>query len=294
MRTSIEKARTDLIARIEKGKELISTSVNIGTLEDLEGAESHRKMWDDYNRHLLTRMFDSGKNSAEYLRVIEEVANSHYLNPALITAIGYLRQKIEAGMEILTQLTERLDLYQEPLDASEVYLTKEQASRPARPKTLVSQTHPKPSVSGNRVFIVHGHDEGMKQAVARLVEKLGLEPIILHEQPSAGRTVIEKLEEHSNVEYVIVLLSPDDLGAAKLTPRELRPRPRQNVVFEMGFFVGRLNRRSVCAIVKDEVEIHSDIQGLVYIPMDDKGGWQIYLAKELKKAGFRVSLDDLA
>jgi predicted nucleotide-binding protein len=134
----------------------------------------------------------------------------------------------------------------------------------------------------------------MKQAVARFIERLGLKAIILHEQPSASKTVIEKLEEYSNVGYVVVLLSPDDVGASQRSARELHPRPRQNVVFEMGFFVGKLTRGRVCAIVKDKVEIHSDIQGVVYIPMDDKGAWQFALTKELKRAGFEVSLDVLA
>lgn len=87
-----------------------------------------------------------------------------------------------------------------------------------------------------KVFLVHGHDNELKETVARFLEKIGLIPIILHEQASKGQTIIEKFEEHSNVSYAIVLMTPDDVGNLKSNKGKLNQRARQNVIFELGYF----------------------------------------------------------
>ena len=105
-----------------------------------------------------------------------------------------------------------------------------------------------PPKSTNQVFVIHGHDESARESVARFLEKLELEPIILHEQPNKGRTIIEKFEDYADVRFAVVLLTPDDVGAVKDRADDLRPRARQNVVFEFGFFIGKLGRERVCAL----------------------------------------------
>ena len=142
---------------------------------------------------------------------------------------------------------------------------------------------------GADVFIVHGHDEAAKEAVARFVEKLELKPIILHEQPDKGRTVIEKFEDHSNVGFAIVLLTPDDVGASVSDKDNLTLRARQNVVFELGFFLGKLGRNRVCALYKGDLEIPSDYEGVLFVPME--GDWRLSLAKEIKAAGISIDLN---
>ncbi len=148
-----------------------------------------------------------------------------------------------------------------------------------------------PSCSTRRIFLVHGHDEESKQTVARFLEQLKLEPIILHEQPNEGRTIIEKFEKNADVEFAVVLLTPDDLGYPKTEPDEARPRARQNVVLELGYFIGRLTRKKVCALCKGSVEIPSDYRGVIYTQMDEAGGWKLTLAKEIKKSGLSVDLN---
>lgn len=143
-------------------------------------------------------------------------------------------------------------------------------------------------VSRSSVFIVHGHDIEAKETVARFIEKLGATAVVLHEQPSLGRTVIEKFEKYSGVRFAIVLLTPDDVGAPRSAPKKLSPRARQNVVFELGFFVAKLGRKNVCALYKEGVEIPSDYHGIVYITMDSNGGWRNQLARELLAAGVEV------
>jgi predicted nucleotide-binding protein len=141
------------------------------------------------------------------------------------------------------------------------------------------------------VFIVHGHDEAVKEAVSRFIEKLGFTAIILHEQPNAGRTVIEKFEAYSDVGFAIVLLTPDDIGGTSDKPYDLKPRARQNVIFELGHFFAKLGRQRVCALYKEEVELPSDINGVLYIQLDDAGAWRFSLAKEMKHAGYSVDMN---
>jgi predicted nucleotide-binding protein len=142
-----------------------------------------------------------------------------------------------------------------------------------------------------KVFLVHGHDGEAKHAVARFLEQLDLQPIILHEQENRGRTIIEKFEANSDVAFAVVLLTPDDVGQSALTKAEPKPRARQNVILELGFFFGKLGRANVCALYKGEVELPSDVDGVIYIPYDDHDGWKTKLAKELKAAGITVDLN---
>lgn len=142
-----------------------------------------------------------------------------------------------------------------------------------------------PVDGARRLFLVHGHDEATKEAVARYLEKIGLSPVILHEQANQGRTIIEKFEGHAAVDFAVVLLTPDDVGHPIGAPDKARSRTRQNVLFELGYFIGRLGRARVCALYKGDVEILSDYQGVIYIPMDDAGAWRLLLARELKAAG---------
>ncbi len=168
-----------------------------------------------------------------------------------------------------------------------------------RLETLVNQTADRTDRGGqsamttDRVFVVHGHDELAKQTVARFIERLGLEAIILHEQANLGKTIIEKFEHHADVGFAVILLTPDDVGASKAAHQAGQPlndRARQNVVFEHGCFIGKLGRNRVCALHKG-VEIPSDLQGVLYVPLDDSGAWRLSLAKEMKAAGMNVDLN---
>ena len=139
----------------------------------------------------------------------------------------------------------------------------------------------------DRVFVVHGHNEALKEAIARFVMQMGLEPVILHEQASVGMTVLEKLDANANVGYAVVILTADDLGRAKYSEKDSR-RARQNVIFELGFFLGRLGRERVMAILEDGVEIPSDYMGVVYTPLDDLGAWRQTLVREMQAVGYVV------
>ena len=143
----------------------------------------------------------------------------------------------------------------------------------------------------SRVFVVHGHDEGARESVARLLERQGLEPVILQDEPNIGRLLIDKFEQTAaDVGFAIVLLTPDDEGSSAKSPGQPRSRARQNAIFELGYFVARMGRDRVCALVKGEIELPSDYGGVVNIPMDEHGGWRLRVVNELRAAKFDVHL----
>jgi predicted nucleotide-binding protein len=154
-------------------------------------------------------------------------------------------------------------------------------------KFIPSQRIPlsKPILPSNKVFVVHGHDEAAKQGLARFLEKIGLEAVVLSEQPDQGRTIIEKFEECAEqVGFAVVLLTPDDIGNSVSSGIQ-EVRTRQNVLFELGYFAGKLGRGRTCLLRKGDVEIPSDLYGLIYTNLDPDDGWKMKLVKEMKAAG---------
>jgi len=155
----------------------------------------------------------------------------------------------------------------------------------------ISEEDQTPEIMGSGdVFIVHGHDDEMKEAVARLLKELDLNPVILHEQPNKGKTIIEKFSEYAEVSFAIILLSPDDICySSKESLEDGKHRARQNVIFELGFFIGKLGRRYVFPLKREtEMQLPSDYSGIIYTPFDKKGGWKLKLVQELKAVGFEV------
>jgi len=144
-----------------------------------------------------------------------------------------------------------------------------------------------------KVFLVHGHDEEAKNAVALWLRELGLRPIVLREQPDAGRAILEKLEDYANVGFAIALLTPDDFGGSHKTPQDVKSRSRQNVLFELGYCIGKLGRHRVCMLYKDGVDLPSDYHGVLYITLDQSGAWKLHLARELQNAGLHIDLNSL-
>ena len=140
--------------------------------------------------------------------------------------------------------------------------------------------------SNRNVFVIHGHDEAAKHELARFLKRLEFDPVILSEQPSKGNTIIEKFNECAAASYAVALLTADDVGSRR-HESVAKPRARQNVIFELGYFIGRLGRDRVCALTKGAPEIPSNYSGVVYIPMES-GDWQITLIRELREAGFTV------
>jgi predicted nucleotide-binding protein len=147
-----------------------------------------------------------------------------------------------------------------------------------------AQTQSAPNVS-RKIFLVHGHAEEVNQTVAEFLKTLNLDVVILHEQPNRGRTIIEKFETHSDVGFAVVLLTPDDTGAPIGDATKMQERARQNVILELGYFIGKLGRGRVCPIYVGGVELPSDLHGVLWVAYDKNGNWRSLLAKEINAAG---------
>ena len=221
--------------------------------------------WYDVMLRYLGLYFDEKNAAFKRISTIQTGGNGHSLK--------FVYDNIKTNVHLLLDKTKRNN-------CSAPTITTE-------PLSLTAMT--------KKIFIVHGHDDEMKSAVARLLEKLDFEPIILNEQADQGRTIIEKFEEESDVGFAVVLMSEEDDMGAEVGSSDYKPRARQNVILELGYFIGKLGRKNhVCVLKKGNVEVPSDILGVVYKSYSsDDDGWKFYLAKELKAAGYNVDLNKI-
>ena len=147
--------------------------------------------------------------------------------------------------------------------------------------------------SGHRVFLVHGHDEAVLHEVARFLEHLEQDVVVLREQPNGGRTIIEKFEDYSDVAFAVVLLTPDDRGGAVADAfAAQQPRARQNVIRTRLLSAGLGETAVLRALYQSDVGIPSDYSGVLYVQLDSGGGWRLSLARELKAAGLPVDMNN--
>jgi len=143
-----------------------------------------------------------------------------------------------------------------------------------------------------RVFVIHGHDELAKYQLTVFLYQLRIAPVLISDLAGEGRTIIEQIEKHRDVRFAIATMTPDDIASPVHAPAQQSARARQNVIFEMGYFMGLLGRDRVCVLKKDGVEVLSDFHGVLYVPMDAVD-WKLKLARELAKAGFAIDLTEV-
>lgn len=262
------KFKEDLNKRIELGKKLLENEVK--TEQDFQDLKSQYSTWNDYNVEYLKRSFNKTIN--EY--------RSHYDQAGIpFTFTNTVKSPSQELKEFVEKIHNKIDNLQKLIIKADLI-----------PSEISDQKQDhKTEFNTSQVFIVHGHDELAKTEVARFVEKLGFEAIILHEQVSAGQTIIEKIESYSNVGFGLVLYTACDVGNTKSNKDNLNFRARQNVVFEHGFLIGKLGRKNVTALVKGTIETPNDISGVVYIPME--GEWKLSIAKEMKNSGYSIDFN---
>ena len=234
-------------------------------------------MWDNRCKEILTRSFEHPNNTD--LAGYEGTGVSYFISDVIEEQKSHIRDKVA----YIRGFIDRLDLI------------------PCKERTVVPVSEKKAG-DKKKVFIVHGHNDSLKIEVARTVEQMGLKAIILHEQEDFGDTIIQKFENNaSDIGFAIVLLTSDDLGISKKDierenkekgfKAEYHPRARQNVVFEMGYFIGKLDRSHVAELLETGVEKPGDLDGTLYIPVDSEGMWKVKLAKRLKSVGYLINLD---
>jgi predicted nucleotide-binding protein len=261
------------LAALEGLKELVDQYAS--TIRDAERGEERKMLRDNIcdlygqvadvyaefvgNKSIAVPMFGSGTPS-HYPNYFEagflsgRTIHTHQGQTELLTVIGKVRARLQTQSEKLTMVSA--------------------------------------SSGGNRVFLVHGHNQSTLQSCARFIEKLELPVTILGEEPNKGRTIFEKFLDYSDVGFAVVLLTADDRGGrADQSYEEQSLRARQNVIFELGFFIGQLGRDRVCALYENGVEIPSDYQGVAFVPLDPRQAWRFELAKEMKAAGLPVDLN---
>jgi predicted nucleotide-binding protein len=254
--------------RISIGDGLVSTSVVSEAQYEHWSAEIDT--WDEYNTEVLRRSFDSEEVALAYATP----SGPHIASSNVAGKVDRRRSRLKEHVRSLRSIADRIDFY---APASEDVDAGGEATAPAR-------------TSDGPIFIVHGRRDEIKIRVARFLENsTDRAVIILHEQPGAGRTIIEKFEDYAGASsFAVVLLTADDVGGLAGGPQ--RPRARQNVVFEFGFFVGSLGRRRVAVLKEIDLEEPSDLAGVSYISVGSGDGWQIALAKELRANGIETRL----
>lgn len=279
LKIPLADAETQIEQQIEEGEQLFQRAVNtrreeLSQEDALEQFRNEVQIWDSYTAELLCSIFTNSKFCDEF----------NYCGPMVVNMYAQLPERWEEDKASLRQQITRLRSIKKRLPLLEVEL---------KASANASATKTETPTRNRAIFLVHGHHEESKQSVARLIEKLHLEAIILDEQTNVGKTIIENFERHSDVAFAVVLLTPDDVGRSKVGSDKLKPRARQNVVLELGCFIGKLGRERVAILYVKGVELPSDLKGLLYIEYEKSGAWKLRLAKEMKAAGLRVDLNEV-
>lgn len=247
----------DQTLRLATQTDVPALQTQLAALDNFRGrryreVEHEEQGWKNLTLNVLTHGFGEGSNNVRQFHQARW-AGEHHVNMDEGEIEQNFHQRIEAFAAMLKSSLAELEM-----------MGAVAAAEPTAREGVVAV-----KAESRDVFLVHGHDNAVKESVARFLEKLDLRPIILHEQPNKGRTIIEKFEAHSDVGFAVVLLTPDDVGAVKAEADRVNPRARQNVILELGYFTGKLGRARVCALYTGEVEIPSDIHGVIYIRFDE-------------------------
>jgi len=299
------EAENKIYDRITSGNKLLGLSIH--DEKDLEAAKAQRKKWNDYNEELLRRLFDSEVVLEGYNR--SSIYDTHLKESSWGEKISSFYEGISNKIEAFESIIKRLEFIPEKVIISETQEKNEHRisdtvfvvpgdndgdneSITEKPefiseKVIASETQEKyePEIS-DTVFVVHDEDDEAKISVTTFIEKLGLKAVILHEQPNAGQTIIEKFERNAAISgYAVVILTSDDVGVSKEDTDDAKLRARQNVMLEIGYFCGALGRRRISVLIKEGVDIPSDYLGIASTLFDPGGDWQFSLARDMKSAG---------
>jgi len=244
-----DEAELKLKERIAKGKELLGLPI-VNELQ-LEEAKKEYRKWSDYNLEYLRRIFSTDEEAEKYKRFIGHVVSMGFYAIPLSTKVNDHINDIKEKLHRLDSLLDRIDLIAVNL----------MQNSPDKENSVITN---------NKVFIVHGRDEVAKTSLEILLHEMGLEAVVLHRQADEGQTIIEKFEKNSDVGYAFILLTPDEIAyfshedSLPDHERKKEKRARSNVIFEFGYFVGKLGRQKVCCVYTGDVSLPSDVSGMIY------------------------------
>lgn len=271
---SREDMKSKIQERIQKGLSFYQR--NVSSHEELDKLNADFNTWSEFNSELLKRSFTNEDFRYEYDGSSFGVVSLY--EQSLGEKISDLRDDFQSKIRVLESIMERLELI--PLAGG------------VEDKKKDPDGH---TIKTKKVFIVHGRDEVSKTNLEVFLREIGLEPIVLHRQADIGQTVIEKFEANSDVGFAFILLTPDEI--AYLTPQDSLPdderekelRARPNVMFEFGYFVGKLGRSKVCCLYTGDVVIPSDLNGLIYKKYASNIEEVAYsIIKDLKATGYDI------
>lgn len=266
------KALLSLVATMHEGKNDFGDGMVLLGGEDLyyvpdnelDDFNNKYEQWKTYVHELLVTQFGCDD---QYVYEWDNYVTTYVSKRRPI--LSQLSKNVKKALSLIDSFLERIDLHE----------TK---------NTALSK-----DVNTKRVFIVHGHDTNVRNEVELFIRSIGYEPIILCKRADKGNTIIEKIErEAKDVCFAIVIYTSCDLGKDK-TSNELKPRARQNVVFEHGFMCAHLGRERVCALLEDGVEQPGDLLGVIYKPLDAVGAWKYQIADEMKVVGLEVDKNQI-
>lgn len=266
---------------MEKAKQQLGKLIEIGkgfTYENFSQKSSYGYpsalvpewiAWETRCRGIIETLF--GKGSAQY-NAMQTAINTDVIGwdrDRFETKINYIFGTLNNAIEILED-----DVFNE----------------------LKGESAKAPGLLSNKVFVVHGHDELSKTNLEIFLKEIGLDPIVLHRQADEGQTVIEKFEKYSDVGYAFILLTPDECAylasqaVLSESERDIEFRARPNVIFEFGYFVGKLGRKKVCCLHKGSVSLPSDVSGMIYKAYNSSIEEAAYsIIKDLKAAGYKLA-----
>jgi predicted nucleotide-binding protein len=274
-----DEAKNRLGERIEKGLELKQRKVD--TREAYDFLLKDFQKWDAFNKELLKQLFSTDELSKEYSYF--GVAAIAMREPSLGEKIADAFKRIDNKIHRIDSIIERIELI--PIDEIK-------ASDLVVPGNISNEKQPRTK----KVFVVHGRDEIAKTSLEVFLHEIGLEPVVLHRQADEGMTIIEKFEKHSDVGYVFVLLTPDEISylaseeEKQDSERNKEFRARPNVIFEFGYFVGKFGRSRVCCLYTGNVSLPSDVNGIIYKRFDKSIEEVAYsVIKDLKASGYAIS-----
>jgi predicted nucleotide-binding protein len=160
-------------------------------------------------------------------------------------------------------------------------------------KNLAPAPSTKSASSGapRRIIVVSGIDDAMKQDITKALNRLGLAPVIMHEEPSQGKKIVERSNDYADVGFAVVLLSPDVYVYPKGEEATKRERtPKQDVILMLGFLLGKLGKDKVLVFYKESANFAfpSDFEGVKFTAFDDRDSWRLTLIRELTNCGYSV------
>jgi len=283
-----DKAEARITELIEQGNKLHKISDRL----ESRAIRFEFKKWSNLNEELLSEIF----NNKEILTNYSKLPSGFGLFPAETEALAVQEwmDHIQYRVVFLEALIDQLGYLSEKTAPSREKPEEKSGPKPgpgsgAKPE---ARAEVKPSAPGEEVLVVHGRDEHLLAVTVGFLEKLRLKPVLLSGNSDQEMTALERLGTGNNpFKFAIVLLTPDDVGFDLMKPKELKTRSRQDVVFLLGFLVGKLGPNKVFAIHKKDVQLPGKCPGVVFELYDEKAAWLSKAAQKMRASGVALDLN---